>query len=189
MRAGLLLENPNERTCAPNVCGDGFVGNGEPCDDGNLVDGDGCSSFCVVEDFDLCDLAQACGPYRNVTCESRQSTFFKWNDPPTFYAVDPHDSTCMRTADAVTDTKPQWWRVDLSSEEFVGTIRITSAHDPADLVVAVAMMDAEPQALANPSVGSPLPDESFIVVCSSAPLQVAANTFEMHCASGAKGRY
>ncbi|MBX2797934.1 MAG: matrixin family metalloprotease [Myxococcales bacterium] len=32
-----------------NVCGDGVVGHGEACDDGNLIDGDGCSSVCVTD--------------------------------------------------------------------------------------------------------------------------------------------
>ncbi|MBZ5709710.1 DUF4215 domain-containing protein [Nannocystis pusilla] len=33
--------------CTANVCGDGEEGPGEECDDGNLVDGDGCSSTCL----------------------------------------------------------------------------------------------------------------------------------------------
>ena len=38
-----LLANP--ALCAPNVCGDGFVGAGEICDDG---DGEGCDATCMV---------------------------------------------------------------------------------------------------------------------------------------------
>jgi MYXO-CTERM domain-containing protein len=30
-------------------CGDGLRGAGEPCDDGNLIDGDGCSATCAIE--------------------------------------------------------------------------------------------------------------------------------------------
>ncbi|MCA9591135.1 MAG: DUF4215 domain-containing protein, partial [Myxococcales bacterium] len=33
----------------PGVCGDGKPGLGESCDDGNTVDGDGCSSKCEIE--------------------------------------------------------------------------------------------------------------------------------------------
>jgi cysteine-rich repeat protein len=48
--------------CAP-VCGDGFwfsddvvtIGFAEECDDGNMVDGDGCDSSCNVEDGWECD--------------------------------------------------------------------------------------------------------------------------------------
>jgi len=36
------------------VCGDGFKGDYEECDDGNLVDGDGCDSTCKVEDDYIC---------------------------------------------------------------------------------------------------------------------------------------
>lgn len=31
------------------VCGDGLVATTEACDDGNLINGDGCDSTCVVE--------------------------------------------------------------------------------------------------------------------------------------------
>jgi len=34
---------------APPLCGDGLVDPGEQCDDGNLGDGDGCSSACIIE--------------------------------------------------------------------------------------------------------------------------------------------
>ena len=37
----------SSNTCAP-VCGDGKVLLGENCDDGNTVNGDGCSSACQV---------------------------------------------------------------------------------------------------------------------------------------------
>jgi cysteine-rich repeat protein len=39
------------------ICGDGFadVENGEQCDDGNLVDGDGCDKICVIEKFYKCE--------------------------------------------------------------------------------------------------------------------------------------
>lgn len=33
----------------PAICGDGIVGSTEQCDDGNAVDGDGCSSACLLE--------------------------------------------------------------------------------------------------------------------------------------------
>lgn len=34
-------------TPAPPVCGDAIIGSGEQCDDGNLIDGDGCDSNCT----------------------------------------------------------------------------------------------------------------------------------------------
>jgi cysteine-rich repeat protein len=39
------------------ICGDGFadVDYGEECDDGNLIDGDGCDSKCSVEQFYKCE--------------------------------------------------------------------------------------------------------------------------------------
>jgi len=36
-------------TCVAPVCGDGIVEGDEPCDDGNNLDGDGCSASCTLE--------------------------------------------------------------------------------------------------------------------------------------------
>lgn len=38
----------------PSICGNGFRGPGEECDDGNTTDGDGCDSTCVVEGSPVC---------------------------------------------------------------------------------------------------------------------------------------
>jgi len=35
---------------APAICGNGIVEEGESCDDGNLIDGDGCSSVCAIDE-------------------------------------------------------------------------------------------------------------------------------------------
>ncbi len=51
-----------------NICGDGIVAEGESCDDGNLTDGDGCSSTCslpscgdgVVDAGEQCDGGANC---------------------------------------------------------------------------------------------------------------------------------
>ncbi len=52
---------------AAAVCGDGTVDTGEQCDDGNLADGDCCSSTCRLEalgtacdDHDFCTVNDAC---------------------------------------------------------------------------------------------------------------------------------
>jgi cysteine-rich repeat protein len=57
------------QSCTSGVCsvrcGDGVVGTGETCDDGNTVSGDGCSSRCASE----CD-SDGDG-YRNTSCGGR----------------------------------------------------------------------------------------------------------------------
>jgi cysteine-rich repeat protein len=40
---------PGGETCQPPVCGDGVIEGVEECDDANTMDGDGCSSACIVE--------------------------------------------------------------------------------------------------------------------------------------------
>ncbi|MBU3904562.1 MAG: DUF4215 domain-containing protein [Nanoarchaeota archaeon] len=42
-------ENNNEKTKSVTICGNNIKEIGERCDDGNNVDGDGCSSTCTVE--------------------------------------------------------------------------------------------------------------------------------------------
>jgi len=48
----------NGRVCcaaqSPCSCGNGMVEVGESCDDGNLIDGDGCSTFCQLEPSGTC---------------------------------------------------------------------------------------------------------------------------------------
>ena len=39
--------------CTP-ICGDNYVFPIEDCDDGNILDGDGCSSSCIVESGYTC---------------------------------------------------------------------------------------------------------------------------------------
>jgi len=53
------------------ICGDGVVGAGEVCDDGNTSDNDGCNSTCTVQDprykcipGQLCTLVSQCGDKR-----------------------------------------------------------------------------------------------------------------------------
>ncbi len=43
--SGICLEQPVNLA----LCGDGILNSGEQCDDGNLISGDGCSSFCIYE--------------------------------------------------------------------------------------------------------------------------------------------
>src|SRR5512139_1309764 len=48
----------------PSVCGDGLLGAGEECDDGNLADGDCCTSQCTVppscDDGSVCTVNDHC---------------------------------------------------------------------------------------------------------------------------------
>ena len=41
-------------TADPSVCGDNEIGDVETCDDGNRIDGDGCSKLCQIEDGGGC---------------------------------------------------------------------------------------------------------------------------------------
>jgi cysteine-rich repeat protein len=67
---GILVSNKNSLTCCmPDFCGNGIAGVGEECDDGNIYDGDGCSSRCEIEDNPnyvafcrngVCEIGESC---------------------------------------------------------------------------------------------------------------------------------
>jgi len=48
------VDGVNKSRCRP-LCGDGIQRGAESCDDGNLVNGDGCSSNCTVEEGFVCE--------------------------------------------------------------------------------------------------------------------------------------
>jgi cysteine-rich repeat protein len=75
---GEYCEPPNtavcDSRCYPRLerCGDRLVGAGEECDDGNVVDGDGCSARCEIE---ACgngrlDVGEECEPPKTEICSA-----------------------------------------------------------------------------------------------------------------------
>lgn len=44
------MKNPIMNGKCSEICGDGFNFGINECDDGNVINGDGCNSECVVED-------------------------------------------------------------------------------------------------------------------------------------------
>ncbi|MCP6769168.1 DUF4215 domain-containing protein, partial [Klebsiella pneumoniae] len=58
-------------------CGDGVQNPGEQCDDGNRADGDGCTSFCVIErcgDFIVNHGTEGCDDGNTVSGDGCSST-------------------------------------------------------------------------------------------------------------------
>jgi cysteine-rich repeat protein len=55
---GFCIGNETCSTCSedcgicPSICGNNILESGEECDDGNIVNGDGCSSECLIEEED-----------------------------------------------------------------------------------------------------------------------------------------
>jgi cysteine-rich repeat protein len=48
--AKVLMVDGADQGVTEGTCGDSLLDSGEGCDDGNILDGDGCSAFCQVED-------------------------------------------------------------------------------------------------------------------------------------------
>jgi cysteine-rich repeat protein len=85
---------PNECRGDCTFCGDGNLDAGEECDDGNNLDGDGCSAFCAIEPF--------CGDgVLNLPGETC--------DPPGSNAGQPNEcrADCTFCGDGVLDTGEQ----------------------------------------------------------------------------------
>lgn len=58
------------QTLLGDHCGDGDLEGAEACDDGNLVEGDGCSTSCQVEDCYSCaGVPSVCTPVAGVPCD------------------------------------------------------------------------------------------------------------------------
>ena len=82
---GFSLDTANN-LCS-EVCGDGMAGGNETCDDGNVINGDGCSSVCQVENTYFCQNSPSlCYPclqhclncVDNMSCTACSSLTF-WN--------------------------------------------------------------------------------------------------------------
>src|SRR6185295_14299419 len=93
----LFVAPRNARTDTP-ICGDGAIGVGETCDDGNTLNGDGCTASCQIE-------AECYDP-------GNTFSFFLWSDS---YGA-AGDSGAMRLmADAVDRVRypdrviPRFW--------------------------------------------------------------------------------
>lgn len=59
--------------CAASACGDGVLHEGERCDDGNEVDGDGCSATC---DLEPCGADEDCPSYAPSCSDLRGDAFY-----------------------------------------------------------------------------------------------------------------
>ena len=62
------------------ICGDGELEVGEECDDGNLLDGDGCSMGCTVEDGFVWNGER----WKSLSAVARAITGARWSGPRFF---------------------------------------------------------------------------------------------------------
>lgn len=106
------FEEPDE--CVVLECGDGTVTQPEECDDGNLVDGDGCSAECVLEESNECSSDEL--PITSAWASSIQGVGLEAE-----LAVDGDFGT--RWSSEFSD--PQWLVVDLGQEVYVEGLELT----------------------------------------------------------------
>lgn len=83
--------SPLTATCVRLGCGDAVIDTGEDCDDGNQVDGDGCSARCAVEPGAVCTGA----PSRCASCGNRRVEVGETCDDGDRDAGDGCDSDCQ----------------------------------------------------------------------------------------------
>ncbi len=88
-------------TSCPHVCGDGIIVSSEECDDGNIIDHDGCSSICEIEVLEcgnlILEAGEDCdgGPMCNDDCTIRE--------PLTCYGCLSDTCVTIRTFDESCD--------------------------------------------------------------------------------------
>jgi cysteine-rich repeat protein len=63
--ADIVVLGDDEPSGRAGRCGDGVVGPGEACDDGNDRDGDGCESTCIPSAADVCSTLLQCAAERS----------------------------------------------------------------------------------------------------------------------------
>jgi len=93
--------------CTNAVCGDGRVHAGvEECDDGNLIDLDGCSSTCKIELGTCCGRCDGCTscPFVLSSCSSESEAA----------CATGSGAACSRIGDAVLGTLTKIWRYNVS---------------------------------------------------------------------------
>lgn len=97
LNPALEVQGPPSQVIAGAVCGNNIVEAGEECDDGNLVDGDGCSSTCKVVVVELTGL---CGD--NICDVKQEST-----------------STCPQDCGLVCPTNGllSWWKGENNAQD------------------------------------------------------------------------
>ena len=90
--------------CSPSTCGDGRVAENEVCDDGNLIDGDGCDSNCTVTacgngiltDGEVCDdgnlIRESCAEVDCRVCDADCTYFTHGRDGDQDEVVDENDN-------------------------------------------------------------------------------------------------
>ncbi len=97
------------------VCGDLVIDVGEECDDGNLIDRDGCDSHCKVEQFYQC--------YSNTTALGQSFTnYCAFTAPIDFTLISIEKlsySNALRILIAVTHYRERFWETRSTLSNFV----------------------------------------------------------------------
>ncbi|MEM9453807.1 MAG: myxococcus cysteine-rich repeat containing protein [Myxococcota bacterium] len=138
-----------------NFCGDGVIDVSEECDDGNLVDGDGCSSVCLVETVDECvdeKLDWWARPLDQWPVDSLMYFDAVWTDYEILgffgWVTDDASVTLMKqliTVDlnVATGVDPSGIQADRdAAEQLLGIINVGSDPQGADRDAALALADA-----------------------------------------------
>jgi len=133
--------------CNPPACGDGFLAvSGEACDDGNLVDGDGCDATCALEaadaSVDTCDGAVA-GPGIAISVGDVLHVPGDGSFETTLGATDSGTGSCslQPDGDSIFAAPDHVYRVVPSAS---GTLTATIGLGPDDVAMCGAAESLEP---------------------------------------------
>lgn len=115
-------------------CGNGYVEGSEMCDDGNLLDGDGCDSKCMVEDGWTCT-----GSSPSICSPSKYPDASKYSGPPSHSTVQPiqpdtHGQWPKPSSESTSSGSKSWVGVTIASLVVVavcvaGYIKRDTIHD------------------------------------------------------------
>ncbi|PCC74720.1 hypothetical protein NAEX_07817 [Nannocystis exedens] len=139
----------------PVVCGDGLLGFGEQCDDGNVADGDGCDGTCQLEDV-IAEIEP-----NNTNAQSDATGIVATGSALFGGAITP-----------VADVDR--WRFDLAAPQFLRLESFTSFSDCAGISTALRLYDSNNvQIIADTGTAG-------ISTCSALVFPVPAGTTYVH---------
>lgn len=127
---------------ACDFCGDGVIDVSEECDDGNLVDGDGCSSVCLIETVDECvddKLAWYYKPLDQWPVDSLEYWGWTWHDDTivSFFGWLTDDASVLLMKQLIT--------VDLNIANGVDPTGIQADRDAAEWLLWEINVGLDPQ--------------------------------------------
>lgn len=173
----------------PALCGNGVVNNGEQCDDGNRVNGDGCSEICQFENTAL-EIIKTAEALSGATVDDQDEIIYTLTvQNPQLRIVDSvmvtddlDSNITFVSAEPVTDA-----RVSHSDGTVTADLGALAAQGSASFSFRVAINDGVAKTpLSNQArvTGIPIGETTRVETTSNRTIHFVVETFDPQCGNG-----